>query len=355
MKEIAEELIQKYFSDLITHHKSIFGLHKDATLKENNFIAIHEEIFAFINLIRQIDESFEDKILDSCLDDIIHLIQFINKLSKENDLSKQFIHEVFIKLHDLSCNQDQVYALFKREFKLSKNSLVALLNSKLFYLDKYIWYKINQSHELRQLLKIKKLSHINSTHEYLKHSQLKKSNIHLDYSSFKVQFDHPLKAQEIEFIKLLANKQSKKGNDATEQLIRYKKHIPYFKNISCQDIRDIVKEVKFLHYKEHEVLIKELDNSNEIFFLVDGECRVSLQQRTLGTIQKETIFGEFSFITKQPRSATVKTNRNSIIISFHFDLDSFENNPCLFSQLYKNISEELVKKIYIMNKEHISV
>lgn len=89
--------------------------------------------------------------------------------------------------------------------------------------------------------------------------------------------------------------------------------------------------------------------------MIEGECRVSLKQRALGTIQSKTVFGEFSFITKQPRSATVKTNKNSIIISFHFDLESFEKNPCLFSQLYKNIAEALVKKIYQMNKEHISI
>lgn len=356
MKEIAEQFIQNYFKDLVEHHKSIFGLHKDANVNEVNYIAVHEDIFAFINHLCQIDETYEEELLDVMLDDIVNLVQFINSLSGNGNKNLELIYSKFIKIHDVVDNKNDFFEIIKKEFKLNKNILLSLLNTKFFYLDKYIWHKIKQSKELRQLLKIKNLQEINSTLKYIKHTKIKKSYMKLDYSSFHIQLDKKYNEKGIQHIKSLDKEKSDLNpNCAIEQLIRYKNHIPYFRDIEEDDIREIVKDVKFLHYGVHEILIKEFDKSNEIFFLVEGECRVSLKRRALGTILKESIFGEFSFITKQPRSATVKTNKDSIIISFHFDLESFDNNPCLFSQLYKNISEELVKKVYNMNKEHISV
>lgn len=353
---IAQELIQKYFEDLINHHKSIFGLNEKSNITSTNYIAIHEEIFAFVNVLRQIDAKFEDDFLDTCLEDIINLVQFINTLCKDNETASLFIQTELTKIGELSKNKEELAEMFKKEFKLNKNILIHLLNTKFFYLDKYIWHKINESHDLRQLLKIKNLRHINKTLDYLKHARTKTSYMVLDYSSFQVNLHKTYNQKDIDFVKTIHHEEIQKENDpAIEQLIRYKNKIPFFKNIADSDIRDIVKDVRFLHCREHEILIKEFDTSQEIYFLVKGECRVSFRQRALGNIFDETIFGEFSFITKQPRSATVKTNKDSIIISFQFRLEAFEDNPCLYSQLYKNISEQLVKKIYTMNKEHISL
>lgn len=355
MTSLTQELIEKYYKELIQHHKDIFNLHAKAAMNKTNFIAIHEDILSFINILRQIDYQFEDTFLDTILEDVINLVHFINSMSCENEATSAFIENELKKIKEISGNHEEIKSLFIKEFKLNKNILLHLLNTKFFYLDKYIWYKINNSHELRQLLKIKKLSHVNSTIEYLKHNPNKKSFMSLDYKSFKINLHKTYNKEDIEFVKQLALHHEPHENKAIEQLIRYKHKIPYFTDVSEYDIRDVIKEVQFLHCKEHEVLIKELDTTHEIFFLVDGECRVSWNQKSLGTIHPETIFGEFSFITKQPRSATVKTNTECIVISFLFDFEQFDNNPCLYAQLYKNIAEELVKKIYVMNKEHLSI
>ncbi len=353
MKEIAKKFIQNYFETLIIHHTNIFGIHEDANLSKINFITYHEDIFAFVNLVCQIDESLEDEFLDVCLDDIINLLHFINSLC--NDQQRlEIIYATFLKEHRDTYEKSEVLTIFKDEFILHQQIFKELLNTKFFYLDKYLWHKIKKSKELRQLLKIKNLRDLNGTIDYLKHTIVRKSYMRLDYSSFHIDLHKKYKASDIVYVKSLANKEeSSQNKEPLEQLIRYKNHIPYFKDIEEEDIREIVKDVRFCHYKEHETLINEFDDSKEIFFLVEGECRVSLRRRTLGKIEAKTIFGEFAFITKELRSATVKTNKHSIIISFHFDLKSFDKNPCLFSQLYKNISAELVKKVYNINQKDI--
>lgn len=206
MKEIADQFIQKYFEDLIKHHQSIFGLNENANLTTVNFIAVHEEIFAFVNLIRQIDESFEDDFLDVCLDDIINLVHLINALSKEDDESLNSIYEQFIKLHDVLEDKHQLCSLLKKEFKLHKNILLKLLNTKFYYLDIYIWHKISQSKSLRQLLKITNLEDINDTLSYLKSTHLKHSYMKLDYSSFKIKLHQDYDQKDIDELKLLATK-----------------------------------------------------------------------------------------------------------------------------------------------------
>lgn len=355
MQDSAQSFIENYFKTLITHHKSIFDIHPDANLNKINFITIHEDVFAFVNLVCQIDASLEDEFLDVCLDDIINLLHLIESLSKDH-LKLEQIYTDYLKVSDDLHDKKDVFEIFKQEFTLHKATLQSLLNTKFFYLDKYIWNKIHNSKELRQLLKIKKLNDVNSTLEYLKHTIVRKSYMRLDYSSFHIDLDKKYRIQDLEFVKsLVAKVVSENKNEPVEQLIRYKKHIPYFKDVEDHDIRDIVKDVKFCHYKEHETLIKEFDDSKEIYFLIDGECRVSFRKRALGKIPPRTIFGEFSFITKEQRSATVKTNRASVIISFSFDLEYFDKNPCLFSQLYKNISEELVKKVYNINQKSLGL
>ncbi len=355
MKEIAEEFIQNYFKSLIEHHNTIFGIHSSANLTKINFITYHEDIFSFVNLVCQIDTDLEDEFLDVCLDDIINLMHFTTSLEKDTQ-RLEIIYSDFLKSYDQLHDKDEVFSIFKEEYTLHKQTFRALLNTKFFFLDKYLWDKIKKSKELRQLLKIKNLRDVDSTIDYLKHTIVRKSYMRLDYSSFHIDLHKKYKASDIEYVKSLAHESAEQEyNEPLEQLVRYKKHIPYFKDIEDQDIREIVKDVKFCHYNAHEILIKEFDDSKEIYFLVRGECRATFRRRPLGKIECKTIFGEFAFITKELRSATIKTNENSVIISFNFDLESFDKNPCLFSQLYKNISQQLVKKIYTINQKDISL
>ena len=62
--------------------------------------------------------------------------------------------------------------------------------------------------------------------------------------------------------------------------------------------------------KKGEILIKEGDKSNEIFWLLQGELVVikMLQERevVLNHIKEGGLVGELSFLDQKPRSATVR-------------------------------------------------
>lgn len=349
MTRNTQDFIRNYFSKLINHHKNIFGIHKNAIEHKNSYTNKADEIFSFIHLLSQMQPNFMDECLEVLLDDIINLLNFKRNILKDDEKLKEIFH-VYEEQSDRADEKEKFIYHFKKEYKLKKSQIEELLNSKFYYLDLYIWDKIHKTSFLKQFLQVNKMQDINSTLVYLQMEHKSKFQVQVDYSHFKLDGEEKYKQEDIEFIKSLVNKTyTYDESNPQEQLIKYKHHIPYFKNMSDENIRNVVTNVQFRRFKKNEIIIKEYDDDKDIHFLVEGEAQVSLNRKELAMICPKTIFGEFSFITERLRSATIQATCPSVVISFNLKLESFDQNPLLYPQLYKNIAEELVKKFYSMN------
>ena len=141
-------------------------------------------------------------------------------------------------------------------------------------------------------------------------------------------------------------------NKYLEQIIKLKNKISIFKDLPDNIIRNIVKDVRFMQFDMHEQIIKLGDDEEDIYFLLDGECRVMIDNhKTVGVLEKDQVFGEFSPITNTPRSATVKANTPSTVIAFKIDFDFLDKEINEYAILYKNFVTELIKKLNLINWE----
>jgi hypothetical protein len=64
-------------------------------------------------------------------------------------------------------------------------------------------------------------------------------------------------------------------------------------------------DTRLVRYQAGEVIVTAGSPAEEVFVLLEGAASVVLQERAVGQIAEGEVFGEISFLTGQPRSATV--------------------------------------------------
>jgi len=141
-------------------------------------------------------------------------------------------------------------------------------------------------------------------------------------------------------------------NQHLDQIIKLKSNISIFKNLDDIIIEEIVTDVRFLQFDMHEPIIILGEEKSDIYILLDGECRVMIDNnKTVGVLKKNQVFGEFSPITNTPRSATVKANVPSTVLAFKINFELLDNKLNGYGVVYHNFVKELIKKLNLINWE----
>ncbi len=343
MQEYIKSKLDNFYQ-IIEYHQGILGIND--TLGNNEYLSIKDKIFNILNLFSVIDPQFETKLMKKFLNDTVCLIEhFYNIDMKYN--AKQ--------IYDEYDNKDEIkFEDFEKEFKKvlkdEKLRAVKVMNTKLYYLDLYIWNEAMRSQILTKFIKNFTTSNIFGTRDFLRHTNKNFNSI----CQFKINSTcKPLEVEysknEIGELKSLEPKEEIECEDIVQKLVDSKKNIRFFKDMRDEDIKHIVKDVKFIRYKPHEVIISLYDEGDDIFFIVEGSCRAIIGANIVGEIKQNQIFGEFAPITKEKRSATVRANTKVKVISFKLALELYEEDPYVFTQLYKNVISELVQKINAKN------
>jgi CRP-like cAMP-binding protein len=68
---------------------------------------------------------------------------------------------------------------------------------------------------------------------------------------------------------------------------------------------DVAPNTRMARYRRDEVIVTEGSAANEVFVMLEGGASVLIQGRAIGGIGEGEVFGEISFLTGQPRSASV--------------------------------------------------
>ncbi len=148
-------------------------------------------------------------------------------------------------------------------------------------------------------------------------------------------------------------------NPALKQLLKVRKGVDFFRNLSEQEISEIVFNIRFRKFAPNEIIFKEGARDNkELYFLIQGSVTIdilnrdTLKQMTVATLDKAMLFGEMRALIGEPRTATAKAGANGVIlITFNIKESNEELTPLAFAKFYKNVSRILAQKVMEMNKK----
>ncbi|PLY11210.1 MAG: hypothetical protein C0626_01170 [Arcobacter sp.] len=146
----------------------------------------------------------------------------------------------------------------------------------------------------------------------------------------------------------------KKTPTAMDKLLLLKSRIPFFSGLSNQNIVEFIENVRIVQFKPNEIIFEEGGILNkDIYYLLSGSLDIlkkdehTNREKKITTIERQTLFGEMRAVTNKPRSTTVKTsNDGALVIIFNLKVTQ-DSGKALF---YKNIIDELSKKIVAMNE-----
>lgn len=327
------EMINNYFSKIVKYHKNnlkVFTSIDDFIFTSNS----KNKILLILKIIKYYDK--KDELLRKIIDDFLELHDLFDTFDNINIFKKEIFSEKNITFSELENIEIKEYILKYKVVFLS------ILENKYNRLARFLI--MNFQNDINLLTTIKNII-FNEVEENFNDWQ----DLNIDNKYCLINFSN----EENEQILNVLNSDSSK-NEAIQKLIQWKQKINFFKSMSDEEIVLILKEVCFVSVKTDEVIIKENDDSKDIYFLLNGECKVLIGRQPVGIVKEKSIFGEFSFITNQLRAATVIADKNSILIKFKIDIDNFENRSYAYARLFKNIMNELVKKVEIANTKLVN-
>lgn len=133
-----------------------------------------------------------------------------------------------------------------------------------------------------------------------------------------------------------------------------------FKGLTADTLRPIYEHGETFKASAGEILIHEGQNNSHIYFVLDGELEVRLENNPerfshvqLGTRGAGSCVGEYSFVDKKRASATVVASRPSVMFKIlHVVLEEvLGTNHALGSAVYRNLLGHLVDRLRHTNAE----
>lgn len=101
-------------------------------------------------------------------------------------------------------------------------------------------------------------------------------------------------------------------------------------------------------FAKNEVILTEGSTTEEVYVLLEGHARAELGGRVIGTIGPNEVFGEISFFTQQPRSATVIADGHCLV-----QIVSQENFALLIRakpDLLAHVAKTLAHRVVDLNR-----
>ena len=104
---------------------------------------------------------------------------------------------------------------------------------------------------------------------------------------------------------------------STSDFTNLLKKIDKFKHFSDQDLNIIVHIGKFREYETDEIIIHDGEIDSLVYFLIKGSLIIEKGDHQVGSLKRcGDMFGEMGAIDGSPRSATIRAQSKSMLLSF---------------------------------------
>ncbi len=131
------------------------------------------------------------------------------------------------------------------------------------------------------------------------------------------------------------------------KLIEIKNKIEIFKTLTDAELLDIICDIEFVRYKKDNVIIRKNEISDDIFFILSGECAIDLDTTTF-ILEAGSVVGEIAPMFDLPRRQTVLTHSDNVaLLKFKIDKENIRKNCPAFAKLFYELSKQLNEKLEI--------
>lgn len=152
------------------------------------------------------------------------------------------------------------------------------------------------------------------------------------------------------FLEVYENSQLHKDSKILEKLLSVQNKISFIANINEDELKAIIHHLQFLKYNFKDYIIREGDLSQEIFFILSGECHVFVGDKKVGVLKSGTTFGEGAAIFNTKRNASVVcASKEATVLSFSINHENTEFCSSAMATLYKNLALQINAKLERMN------
>ncbi len=134
-------------------------------------------------------------------------------------------------------------------------------------------------------------------------------------------------------------------DEADRQLVR---RVPLFLGLRPRQLQAFLRICRTLSAEPREVLCELGTSSTRLFILLSGRLDVEGKDGTvLARISPVTTVGEMGFVSRKPRSATVRaTEASRLFVVEHHDFETLvEADAALSSRLYRNMARILADRL----------
>lgn len=156
------------------------------------------------------------------------------------------------------------------------------------------------------------------------------------------------------FLDVHENSLLNKDSKTLEKLLSVQNKISLIANINEHELKAIITNLQFIKYNFKDYIIQEGDISQEIFFILSGECHVFVKNKKVGVLQSSTTFGEGAAIFNTKRNASVVcASKEVTLLSFSINHENIEFCSSAMATLYKNLALQINAKLERMNMDLI--
>ena len=117
--------------------------------------------------------------------------------------------------------------------------------------------------------------------------------------------------------------------------------VPLFHNLEFGAIADISKLLHIKRFRKYDLIIKEGDTAQAMYFIVEGNVRVTNAKGLNTQLQKGDFFGEIALIKNVPRTATIiAENRCKLLELTTYDFRNFIKTKPELLQTIKSVANQ---------------
>ncbi|MBC8237056.1 MAG: cyclic nucleotide-binding domain-containing protein [Helicobacteraceae bacterium] len=156
------------------------------------------------------------------------------------------------------------------------------------------------------------------------------------------------------FLEVHENSEFNRDSKTLEKLLSVQNKISLIANIDEYELKAMIEKLQFVKYNFKDFIIKEGDISQEIFFILSGECHVFVESKQVGVLKSGTTFGEGAAIFNTKRNASVVcASKEVTVLSFCINSENAEFCSSAMATLYKNLALQINTKLEKMNMDII--